>query len=73
MFETYQSEEDGKYYWRLKADNGKIVAVGGEGFESKGNAIRAMGTAKRLTLEAVGQQIEEVHAADAEELETAPA
>lgn len=32
---------DDKWYWRLKAANGEIVAVGGEGFARKGNALKS--------------------------------
>lgn len=30
--------EDGQFYWRLQADNGQIVATGGEGFSSEAAA-----------------------------------
>lgn len=67
-FEIYQSEEDEKFYWRLKAVNGQIVAIGGEGYETEAGAHRAMGTVKRLTLEAVGARIETLHEEEASAL-----
>ena len=36
-FEYYEGG-DGQWYWRLKAPNHEIIAVGGEGFSSRGNA-----------------------------------
>lgn len=57
--------EDGEWYWHLLAANGQVIAIGGEGYESKGNALRALGTVKRTVLELVGERIESVHADDA--------
>lgn len=34
MFELYQSEKSGEYYFRLKAKNGQIILTG-EGYSSK--------------------------------------
>jgi uncharacterized protein YegP (UPF0339 family) len=36
-----------KYFWRLKAGNGEIVADSAEGYASKSNARRAWTTVKR--------------------------
>lgn len=33
---------DSLFYWRIKATNGKVTGVGGEGFVSRGNARRAL-------------------------------
>lgn len=30
------------WYWRVKAPNGRIVAVGGEGYRERGDAIEAV-------------------------------
>jgi uncharacterized protein YegP (UPF0339 family) len=30
-----------QWYWHLVSDNGKIIADGGEGYDSKGNVKRA--------------------------------
>jgi uncharacterized protein YegP (UPF0339 family) len=40
-FETFKGA-DGKYYWRLKARNGKVVAIGGEGYSGPGAAENAV-------------------------------
>jgi uncharacterized protein YegP (UPF0339 family) len=69
MFEVFKSEEDSQYYWRLKSGNGAIVATGGEGYETEAGVIRALGTVKRLVLEAVGQRIQVVHEKQADQLE----
>lgn len=34
--------EDGDYYWRAVAHNGDIIADGGEGYERKDGAKRAL-------------------------------
>jgi uncharacterized protein YegP (UPF0339 family) len=36
-FELYKSS-NGEYRWRLRADNGNIIATGGEGYASKATA-----------------------------------
>lgn len=30
-----------QWYWRLRAGNNRVIAVGGEGFHNKADAIRA--------------------------------
>ena len=42
-FQTFESEEaPGEFYWHIvETGNGKIIATGGQGFESKYNADRA--------------------------------
>jgi uncharacterized protein YegP (UPF0339 family) len=40
-FQTFQGA-DGKYYWRLKARNGRSIAVGGEGYAGPGAAESAV-------------------------------
>lgn len=39
--EIFQSKITQKWYWRLKAANHKIIAVGSEGFSSERAARRA--------------------------------
>lgn len=34
---------DKQWYWRLRAGNGRIVAIGGEGYTRKSSASRAVG------------------------------
>ena len=36
---------DIQWYWHIRARNGRIIADGSEGYDSKGNALRAV---KRL-------------------------
>lgn len=40
-FEVYSDKKD-EWRWRLKHDNGNIIADGGEGYSSKSNALRAV-------------------------------
>jgi uncharacterized protein YegP (UPF0339 family) len=44
-FEVYQS--GGQWYWRLKADNGKIVADGSEGYTSKQGCLDGLALVKK--------------------------
>lgn len=41
--------------WRLRAANNEIIATSGESFDSKANAIRAVGTVKRLSVDALAE------------------
>jgi len=34
-FEVYQSKKNKKWYWRLKARNGRIIGDGGQGYASQ--------------------------------------
>ena len=38
---TYYGFKDGLWYWRLRAQNGKIIADGSEGYATRYNARRA--------------------------------
>lgn len=60
---------DGQHYWRLRGKNGRIVAVGGEGFSSRAAAIRSIGTVKRLVGELLGYEAEVRAIEDADEAE----
>jgi uncharacterized protein YegP (UPF0339 family) len=42
-FETFEGV-DGRYYWRLKARNGKVIATGGEGYAGLGGVENAVFT-----------------------------
>jgi uncharacterized protein YegP (UPF0339 family) len=44
-FQIY-ADAAGKYRWRLKANNGEIIASSGESFASRDNARRAAQTVK---------------------------
>lgn len=52
IFSTFHSNTDRKpkWYWRLVARNGKIVADGAEHYASKSNVIRAINMLKRRCL-----------------------
>jgi uncharacterized protein YegP (UPF0339 family) len=45
-FELYKSS-NGEYRWRLRADNGNIIATGGEGYASKATAQAGIESVKR--------------------------
>jgi len=40
-FEVYE-DEAGEHRWRLRADNGNVVADSGEGYDSRDGALRAV-------------------------------
>lgn len=46
-FEIYEGRNK-KWYWRLKAHNGKIIADGGQGYSTSQNARRAIGKLKTV-------------------------
>ena len=39
--DVYQGA-DGQFYWRLKAKNGRVIAIGGEGYKSRSGVLRAL-------------------------------
>lgn len=41
-----------EYRWRLKANNGEIIAVSGEGYTQKHNAVSSMNLVKNLAYNA---------------------
>lgn len=43
----YQAKDE-KWYWRLVAKNGKIIADGAEGYATRGNAVRAIERTRKL-------------------------
>ncbi len=45
-FITYQ-DKAGKWRWRLKARNGRVVADSGQGYSTKGNAKQAVSMLQR--------------------------
>ena len=46
-FTVYEGS-DKKWYWRLKADNGRVIADSGEGYASEYNVVRAAKRCKEL-------------------------
>jgi uncharacterized protein YegP (UPF0339 family) len=41
-FEMYKDKSD-EHRWRLKADNGQVVAVSGEGYKNRGDCAAIIG------------------------------
>ncbi len=41
-FEYFQSNKNQEWYWRLKAGNHELMAIGGEGFSSKQSILDSM-------------------------------
>jgi len=67
-FEIYQREDD-DYGWRLRAANGQIIAVSGEGYSSYANALRAVGTVQRTVVMIADASLARATAAAAERAE----
>ncbi len=47
-FQLYKDTKK-EYRWRLKADNGKIIADSGEGYDSKSNCQNGIQLVKELS------------------------
>ena len=45
-YEYYQSAKNQKWYWRLKASNGKIIADGGQGYDNKADCLHGIDLVK---------------------------
>jgi len=59
--------KDKEWYWHLKSKNGKIIAVGGEGFVRKKNAVRSSekvlsAFAQPVTIHIEGEETSDVRA-----------
>jgi len=59
MFEIYRSLTNGRWYWRLKSRNGRIVASGGEGYDGQSRVLRAMANVRRYVRDAKVRVLEE--------------
>ncbi len=46
MFEIYQSEKSGEYYFRLKARNGQII-IASEGYKAKKSALNGVESVRK--------------------------
>ncbi len=57
-FETFVGDDE-QHYWRLRAANGQVIAVGGEGYATKGGAIRAIATVQKAILATLGDVAED--------------
>jgi uncharacterized protein YegP (UPF0339 family) len=53
-FATFKGA-DSQWYWRLVAANGKVMAVGGEGFTSRAAARRAVARVRTVATTALIQ------------------
>jgi uncharacterized protein len=53
MFQIFKSDQDNQWYWRLRANNHEIVAVGGEGYSSKQNCLRGIMAVRSLIPDAL--------------------
>lgn len=50
----YYEAKNEQWYWRLLADNGQVIATGGEGYDSKGNVLRAVDNINALFASPMG-------------------
>lgn len=41
-YEYFRSKRNDEWYWRLRAANGQIIAVGGEGYKNKADCLRGI-------------------------------
>ena len=48
-FVVFQSEQNGQWYWHLLADNNEKIAVGGEGYHNKKDALHDIDLVKSTT------------------------
>jgi uncharacterized protein len=55
-FELYKSP-NGEYRWRLRADNGNIIATGGEGYASKATAKAGIESVKKNAPDATVEEV----------------
>jgi uncharacterized protein YegP (UPF0339 family) len=39
----FKSAKNNEWYWRLRADNNRIIAVSGEGYKNKSDCVQAIG------------------------------
>lgn len=61
--------EDGDWYWHVKSGNGKIVAVGGEGYSSEAGAYRGFAAAAQTIVDMAGHKLAAEASSKAAELE----
>lgn len=47
-------KDDGRWYWRLRAANGRIIAIGGEAFMHRRGAERACTLVMKIVTDAWG-------------------
>lgn len=45
-FELFKSAANGEWYWRLLASNGQVIAIGGEGYKNRIDALNSLNNVK---------------------------
>jgi len=55
-FQIFQSDKNKEWYWHLRANNGQIIATGGEGYKNKSDCEHGIELVKEL---APGAPVEE--------------
>ena len=46
-YEYFRSKRNDEWYWRLRASNGQIIAVGGEGYKNEGDCLHGIELVKK--------------------------
>ena len=46
-FDYWQSKKNNEWYWHLKANNGQVIAVGGEGYKRKEDCTHGIDLVKQ--------------------------
>ena len=46
-FEVFKSDKNSEWYWRLRAGNNQVIAVGGEGYKDKDDCLHGIDLVKR--------------------------
>jgi hypothetical protein len=46
-FQVFKGK-NGEYYWRMRANNGQVVATGGEGYKAKASCLHGIELVKTL-------------------------
>jgi len=41
-FELFKSYQNQQWYWRMLADNGRVIAIGGEGYFNRNDAVHGL-------------------------------
>lgn len=41
-FEIFRSAQNGQWFWRMVAGNGKSIAIGGEGYHNRNDCVASL-------------------------------
>jgi len=52
-FQLWKSNQNQQWYWRMVADNGQVIAVGGEGYVNRSDAVHGLLLVRRHAATAV--------------------